>query len=85
MNLGGGAEKNYEGVTAMFRHVFNMAHVKSAYVASDGKVQEVDLERLFAIARQAEYRGYFSMEAENSGDPFVNTKKLADETLRYLS
>jgi len=85
MNLGGGAEKNYEGVTAMFRHAFNMAHVKSAYVGSDGKVQEVDLGRLFAIARQAGYRGYFSMEAENSGDPFANTKKLVDETLRYLS
>ncbi|MBZ5595481.1 MAG: sugar phosphate isomerase/epimerase [Acidobacteriia bacterium] len=85
MNLGRGAEENYKGVTAMFRHVFNMAHVKSAYVDDKGKEQTVDLERLFGIAKQAGYRGYFSMEAEMPGDPFVNTAKMVDETLQYLS
>jgi sugar phosphate isomerase/epimerase len=85
MNLGGGAEQNYQGVTAMFRHVFNMAHVKSAYVSDNGKVQQVDLARLFGIASQAGYRGYFSMEVENAGDPFASTQKLVAETLKYLS
>jgi len=85
MNLGGGAEQNYQGVTAMFKHVFNMAHVKSAYISDNGKVQEVDLARLFGIARQAGYRGYFSMEVEDAGDPFASTKKLVGETLKYLS
>jgi sugar phosphate isomerase/epimerase len=69
----------------MFKHVFNMAHVKSAYIGDHGKVQEVDLARLFGIARQAGYRGYFSMEVEDAGDPFASTKKLVGETLKYLS
>jgi sugar phosphate isomerase/epimerase len=85
MNPSGDVELNYKGVTAMFRHVFNMAHVKTAYAGENGKVYEVDLARLFGIAKKAGYRGYFSMEADMPGDPFVNTKKLVDATLQYLS
>jgi len=85
MNPSGDAELNYKGVAEMFRHVFNMAHVKSAYAAENGKVYEVDLARLFGIAKKAGYRGYFSMEADMPGDPFVNTQKLVDATLHYLS
>ena len=85
MNPSGDAELNYKGVTEMFRHVFNMAHVKTAYAAENGKVYEVDLARLFGIAKKAGYRGYFSMEADMPGDPFDNTQKLMDATLRYLS
>jgi len=85
MNPSGDAELNYKGVTAMFRHVFNMAHVKTAFAAENGKVYEVDLARLFGIAKKAGYRGYFSMEADMPGDPFVNTQKLVDATMRYLS
>lgn len=85
MNPRGDAEWNYKAVAAMFRHVFNMAHVKSAYAAGNGKVYQVDLARLFAIAKEAGYRGYFSMEADMPGDPFENTQKLAEATVRYLS
>ena len=41
--------------------------------------------RLFAIARNAGYRGYFSMEADTSGDPYANTQELAQATLKYLA
>lgn len=85
MNLGGGAEENYKAVTAMFRHVFNIAHVKDAYADDKGQVRSVDLDRLFGIAKQAGYRGYFSIEAELPGDPFANTAKVTGETLKYLS
>jgi sugar phosphate isomerase/epimerase len=85
MNLGRGAEENYKGVTAMFQHVFNMAHVKDASVDDKGQVQPVDLARLFGIAKQAGYRGYFSIEAELPGDPFANTAKVTEETLKYLT
>jgi len=85
MNPSGDAEWNYKAVAAMFRHVFNMAHVKNAFAGDNGKVYEVDLARLFAIAKQAGYRGYFSMEADMPGDPFENTKKLAEATIRHLS
>ncbi len=85
MDVNGDAEWNYKAVAAMFELVFNMAHVKSAYADDSGKVYQVDLARLFAIAKRAGYRGYFSMEADMPGDPFENTQQLAEATIKYLS
>lgn len=85
MNPRGDAEWNYKAVAAMFEHVFNMAHVKTAYAGENGKVYPVDLARLFGIAKKAGYRGYFSMETEMASDPFADTQRLAEETIRYLS
>ncbi len=80
-----GEEGNEKAVAAMLKHAFNMCHVKGA-VQLDGKTYHVDLGRMFAIARQSSYRGYFSMEFDtNGGDPFTGTTKLIDETLRYLA
>jgi sugar phosphate isomerase/epimerase len=85
MNPTGDAELNYKAVTEMFKHVFNMSHVKTAYAGDNGTVYAVDVARLFNIAKRAGYHGYFSMEADMPGDPFVNTAKLKEVTLKYLS
>ena len=80
-----GEEGNPKAVAAMLKHVFNMCHVKDA-VQLDGKTYHVDLSRMFELARQSSYRGYFSMEFDtNGGDPFAGTTKLIDETLHYLA
>jgi sugar phosphate isomerase/epimerase len=80
-----GEEGNEKAVAAMLKHAFNMCHVKGA-VQLDGKTYHVDLGKMFAIARQSSYRGYFSMEFDtNGGDPFAGTTTLIDETLRYLA
>jgi sugar phosphate isomerase/epimerase len=80
-----GEEGNEKAVAAMLKHSFNMCHVKGA-VQLDGKTYHVDLKRMFEIARQSSYRGYFSMEFDtNGGDPFAGTTKLIDETLHYLA
>jgi sugar phosphate isomerase/epimerase len=80
-----GEEGNERAVAAMLKQAFNMCHVKGA-VQLDGKNYHVNLSRMFAIARQNSYRGYFSMEFDtNGGDPFTGTTKLIDETLHYLA
>ncbi len=80
-----GEEENERAVAAMLKHAFNMCHVKGAMQPDGDKTYQVDLKRMFAIARQSSYRGYFSMEFDtNGGDPFAGTKKLIDETLHYL-
>jgi sugar phosphate isomerase/epimerase len=84
MQPDGNAERNYTGVDAMFKHVFNMCHVKDAMIGG-GKTYPVDLDRLFAIARRHGYRGYYSMESEVAGDPFGNTLRLVQETLKRLA
>jgi sugar phosphate isomerase/epimerase len=80
-----GDEGNEKAVAAMLKQAFNMCHVKGA-VQLEGKPYHVDLSRMFEIARQSSYRGYFSMEFDtNGGDPFAGTTKLIDETLHYLA
>jgi sugar phosphate isomerase/epimerase len=80
-----GEEGNEKAVAAMLKHAFNMCHVKGAVQPDGDKTYHVDLKRMFEIARQSSYRGYFSMEFDtNGGDPYVGTTKLIDETLHYL-
>jgi sugar phosphate isomerase/epimerase len=76
---------NQKAVKAMFRHAYGMAHVKNAVRARDGKEYSVDLKKMFAIAKESSYRGYFSMEFDTgSGDPFEGTTHLVEESLKYL-
>jgi sugar phosphate isomerase/epimerase len=82
--LKGDEKYNYDAVTAMFRHAYNISHVKDSEV--DGKkVFRVDVGRTFAIAKAAGYRGYFSMEWEGEGGPYEGTQMLIDESLKYLA
>ncbi len=75
---------NARSLEALFRHAFNISHVKDVEY-SEGKPLRVDVDRLFAIAKNAHYRGYFSMESEAEGDPYESTKLLIAAAVRNLS
>lgn len=76
---------NYRGLEAMFKHAFNMSHVKDEVVSQTGKVYKIDLARAFDIAKANRYREYFSMEGETKlGDVFDGTHRLVKETLKYM-
>lgn len=80
------AAYNQRAVAQMFRHAFNMSHVKDALAKQGGGAYHIDLARMFGIAKAAGYRGYFSMEFDTSqGDPYEGTKRLIRESLQYLS
>ena len=81
--LKGDEDFNYRAVEAMFRHAYNISHVKDSEV-DNGKVFRVSMARTFAIAKAAGYRGYFSMEWEGQGGPYEGTQKLLDESLKDL-
>jgi sugar phosphate isomerase/epimerase len=77
---------NKRAITSMLRHAFNMCHVKDTVQGDDGKRYWVDLKTAFELAREASYRGFFSMEFETElGDPIAGTKRLVEETLQQLS
>ena len=83
---GGDADFNKRGVTGMFKHAFNMCHVKDEVFGAGGKTYKVDLPTLFAVAKDTRYKGYFSMEFEiRLADPYAGTQRLIDETLKYLA
>ena len=79
----GDEDFNYRAVEAMFRHAYNIAHVKDSEV-DNGKVFRVSMAKTFGIARDAGYRGYFSMEWEGQGGPYEGTRQLLDESLKDM-
>lgn len=84
--LKGDPSYNYRGLEAMYKHAFNMSHVKDEVASRSGTVYKIDLAKAFGIAKASGYRGYFSMEWETkAGDPFEGTRRLVKETLHYLS
>ena len=84
-SMASGNEKfNYDAVTAMFQHAYNICHVKDSEVGEGGKVIRVDVKKTFGILRASGYRGYCSMEWEGAEDPYVGTKRLIAASLEGL-
>jgi sugar phosphate isomerase/epimerase len=75
---------NERALEALFPHAFNISHVKDMEV-DEGKAYRVDVGRIFAIAKKAGYRGYFSMEFEGAGDPYEGTRQLLQQSLKDLA
>jgi len=85
--LGGGdADYNERGVAAMLKHAYGVCHVKDVVVADSGKTYEVDLPKMFELARASGFKGYFVMEWDGGpGDPYQGTERLISETLKCIS
>jgi sugar phosphate isomerase/epimerase len=75
---------NAAALTALFPHAYNISHVKDVEFHG-GKTLTVDLSEIFQIARNANYRGYFSMEFSGRGDPYAETKRLIQASIQNLS
>ncbi|HEV2176238.1 MAG TPA: sugar phosphate isomerase/epimerase family protein [Terriglobia bacterium] len=83
--LAGMPEFNYDALTLMFKHAYNISHMKDSEAGDSGKVYTIDVARTFAIAKAANYDGYFSMEWDRPGDPYKGTERLIEESLKHLA
>jgi sugar phosphate isomerase/epimerase len=83
--LTGDADFNYRALTGMFRHAYNICHVKDGEADDNGKQYSVDLRKSFEILKSSGFRGYCSMEYDAPGDPYGPTAKLIEQTIKYLS
>lgn len=72
-------------MAALFPHAYNISHVKDMETGEKGKILRVDVGKIFGIAKQAGYRGYFSMEWEGEGDPYDGTRHLIEQSVMALS
>ena len=79
------AEDAYRGLEQMFAHAYGISHVKDVSMTPKGEAVPVDLTRALAIAKKHNYKGYFSMEWDTAGDPYVGTEKLIAATLKNIS
>ncbi len=78
-------EDAYAGVEAMFNHAYGICHVKQSEATEEGANVQVDLAYVFAILKRTGFRGYLSMEYDNSGDPYKGTEELIAKSLQFLS
>lgn len=83
--LSGNAQFNYDAVTAMFKHAYNIAHMKDSEVGEGRKIYTIDVGKSFGIAKASGFRGYYSMEWDSLGDPYNATQRLINESLKYLT
>ena len=75
---------NNRAMEVMFKHAYNICHMKDEEGDDKGKFHTVDVAKCFEIAKAQGYRGFFSMEWEGNGEPYAGTQRLIDETLKYL-
>jgi sugar phosphate isomerase/epimerase len=78
-------EDAYRGLDRMFAHAYAISHVKDTTTTPAKRVVEVDLERIFALAKKHNYKGIFSMEWETAGDVYAGTAKLIAITIKNIS
>ena len=85
--IGHDREYNERAVKAMLGHAWNMCHVKDVVEREKGGggLEKVDLGKMFDLAKQSSFLGYYSMEYEiDAGDPIAGTQKLVERSLQYL-
>ncbi len=74
---------NADAVRSMFAFAADIAHVKDAELIKNVR-HTASLPALFTIAKQAGYRGYFSMESDSNADPVPDTKHLIERSLALM-
>lgn len=75
---------NDAALKAMFHRAYNISHVKDSEL--DGQtLYRVNIEKCFAIAKAARYKGYYSMEWEGRGEPYGGTERLIEMTVKNLA
>ena len=75
----------YRGIDKMFRHAYCISHVKSSETNGQGVTVRVDMGKTFGLMQQRGYKGYCSMEWDDTGDPYKGTAELIRQTVQYLS
>ena len=78
-------EDAYAGFEAMCKHAYGICHVKQSEATEKGANVQVDLAYAFAVLQKSGFRGYLSMEYDNSGDPYKETAELIGKSLQFLS
>lgn len=79
------AEQAYKGLDQMFARAYAISHVKDTTTTPGNAVVQVDMPRIFAMAKAHHYKGVFSMEWESVGDVYEGTAKLIATTLKNIS
>jgi sugar phosphate isomerase/epimerase len=78
-------EEAYRGLDEMFARAYAISHVKDTTTTNANVVVQVDMPRIFALAKKHYFDGVFSIEWETAGDVYAGTASLIATTLKNIS
>jgi sugar phosphate isomerase/epimerase len=72
------------GLKLLFPYAQVVCHAKGLEFDASGRETQYDFPRCIAAAKEAGFKGVYSIEYEGPGDPYVGVQKTLDELLKYL-
>jgi sugar phosphate isomerase/epimerase len=72
------------GLPLLFPYARVVSHAKGLQFDASGTETQYNFPKCIVIAKQAGYRGVFSVEYEGPGDPYDGVQKVVNELERYL-
>lgn len=73
-----------KGLKMLFPLAPYLCHAQGLRFNAEGAEIEYDFPRAVEIAKNAGFRGVYSVEFEGPGDPYIGIQKTLDELLSYL-
>jgi sugar phosphate isomerase/epimerase len=77
-------ETRLRGLPLLFPYARTVCHAKGLEFDASGNETKFEFDKCVEIAKQAGYKGVYSIEYEGAGDPYDGVQKVVDELLRYL-
>ena len=72
------------GLKLLLPYARIVAHAKGLEFDASGKETKYDFPKAMQTAKQAGFKGIYSIEFEGPGDPYEGVQKTLDELLKYL-
>jgi sugar phosphate isomerase/epimerase len=72
------------GLKLLFPYAHVLCHAKGLEFDAGGKETKYDFPRCLAAAKEAGFKGVYSIEYEGPGDPYAGVQKTLDQLLKYL-
>ena len=73
-----------QGLKLLIPYAQNVCHAKGLEFDATGTEQGYDFPQAMEIAKQAGFRGIYSIEFIGAGDPYAGIQKTLDEVMKYL-
>jgi sugar phosphate isomerase/epimerase len=73
-----------KGLRLLFAYARVVSHAKGLQFNASGNETQYDFSKCMAVAKEAGYKGVYSVEYEGSGDPYDGVQRVVNELEKYL-
>jgi sugar phosphate isomerase/epimerase len=77
-------ETRLRGLPMLFPYARTVCHAKGLNLDANGNETAFDFQKCIQTAKEAEFKGIYSIEYEGAGDPYAGVEAVITELIRYL-